>query len=110
MAETSASAFRPPVTVALTGASGAQYGLRLIDCRLAAGPEVWGMSSMAAQMVIATETDERLPAQPAPRVFSGRRFSTAGGFLRERGALPEVFLRGLLLMRPAGRGPGPHCR
>lgn len=65
MAETSASAFRPPVTVALTGASGAQYGLRLIDCLVAAGHEVWVMISKAAQMVIVTETDERLPAQPA---------------------------------------------
>ncbi len=57
--------FKPPVTVALTGASGAQYGLRLIECLVAAGHEVWVMISKAAHMVIATETDERLPAQPA---------------------------------------------
>ncbi|WP_136064240.1 flavin prenyltransferase UbiX [Modicisalibacter radicis] len=59
------SAFKPPVSVALTGASGAQYGLRLIECLVAAEHEVWVMVSKAAHMVIATETDERLPAQPA---------------------------------------------
>ena len=42
-----------------------------------------------------------LPAQPAPRVFSGRRFSAAGGFFRER--LAAVFF-GVFVMRPAGRG------
>ena len=54
--------FKPPVTVALTGASGAQYGLRLIDAGLRG--EVWVMISKAAHMVIATETDVSLPAQP----------------------------------------------
>ncbi|GAA5173660.1 MULTISPECIES: flavin prenyltransferase UbiX [Halomonadaceae] len=57
--------FKPPVTVALTGASGAQYGLRLIECLVAAEHEVWVMISKAAHMVIVTETDVRLPAQPA---------------------------------------------
>lgn len=56
--------FKPPVTVAITGASGAQYGLRLIDVLVAAGHEVWVMISKAAHMVIATETDVSLPAQP----------------------------------------------
>lgn len=56
--------FKPPVTVALTGASGAQYGLRLIDVLVASGHEVWVMISKAAHMVIATETDVSLPAQP----------------------------------------------
>lgn len=58
-------AFKPPVTVALTGASGAQYGLRLIEVLVAAKHEVWVMISKAAHMVIATETDVDLPAQPA---------------------------------------------
>lgn len=65
MTESQPAAFEAPVTVALTGASGAQYGLRLIDCLVAANREVWVMISKAAHMVIATETDERLPAQPA---------------------------------------------
>lgn len=58
------SSFKPPVTVALTGASGAQYGLRLIDVLVSAGHEVWVMISKAAHMVIATETEVTLPAQP----------------------------------------------
>ncbi|WP_081645798.1 flavin prenyltransferase UbiX [Litchfieldella anticariensis] len=56
--------FEPPVTVALTGASGAQYGLRLIDRLVAANHEVWVMISKAAHLVIDTETETRLPAQP----------------------------------------------
>ncbi|AOM02053.1 MULTISPECIES: flavin prenyltransferase UbiX [Cobetia] len=56
--------FKSAVTVALTGASGAQYGLRLIECLVAAGHEVMVMVSKAAHMVIATETDEELPARP----------------------------------------------
>lgn len=59
------STFKPPVTVALTGASGAQYGLRLIDVLVEAEHEVWVMISKAAHMVIATETEVSLPAQPA---------------------------------------------
>lgn len=59
-----AQAFGPPVTVALTGASGAQYGLRLIETLVAANREVWVMISKASHMVIATETDVDLPARP----------------------------------------------
>jgi 4-hydroxy-3-polyprenylbenzoate decarboxylase len=58
------SPFGPPVTVALTGASGAQYGLRLIEALVAAEREVWVMISKAAHLVIATETDVELPARP----------------------------------------------
>ncbi|MGO2131464.1 MAG: flavin prenyltransferase UbiX [Halomonas sp.] len=56
--------FKPPVTVAITGASGAQYGLRLIDVLVEAGHEVWVMISKAAHLVIETETDVALPARP----------------------------------------------
>ncbi|MDR5901231.1 MULTISPECIES: flavin prenyltransferase UbiX [Halomonas] len=59
-----AEEFAAPVTVALTGASGAQYGLRLIDALVAANHEVWVMISKAAHLVIATETDVELPARP----------------------------------------------
>lgn len=54
-----------PVTLAITGASGAQYGLRLLECLLAANIEVSLLISRAAQLVIATETDWQLPAKPA---------------------------------------------
>jgi 4-hydroxy-3-polyprenylbenzoate decarboxylase len=64
VSDLAAQAFGPPVTVALTGASGAQYGLRLIEALVAAEREVWVMISKAAHLVIATETDVDLPARP----------------------------------------------
>jgi 4-hydroxy-3-polyprenylbenzoate decarboxylase len=51
------------VTLAMTGASGAQYGLRLLECLLAAGCRVYFMISAAAQVVVATETTLSLPPQ-----------------------------------------------
>ncbi|MCO1335227.1 UbiX family flavin prenyltransferase [Microbulbifer sp. OS29] len=45
----------------MTGASGAQYGLRLLQCLLASGVRVWLLMSEAAQVVINTETDMQLP-------------------------------------------------
>ena len=53
--------FPSRVTVALTGASGAQYGLRLIQCLVAADCQVFVLISKAAQVVVATETEYRLP-------------------------------------------------
>ena len=53
-----------PIAVAITGASGAQYGLRLLQCLLEAGQQVYLMVSQAGQIVINTETDLKLPSQP----------------------------------------------
>ncbi|WP_372987851.1 flavin prenyltransferase UbiX [Marinobacter sp.] len=52
------------VNLAITGASGAQYALRLLQCLVAAGCRVHVMVSRAAQVVIATETDLKLPGSP----------------------------------------------
>ncbi len=49
------------VTVAFTGASGAQYGLRLVQCLLQADAQVYVVFSKAARVVIGTETDLKLP-------------------------------------------------
>lgn len=49
------------INLAFTGASGAQYGLRLLQCLVAADCRVHVMISKAAQVVIATETDLKLP-------------------------------------------------
>lgn len=49
------------ITLAITGASGAQYGLRLLQCLLAENCRVYLMVSDAARVVIATETDVQLP-------------------------------------------------
>lgn len=53
------------VTLAITGASGAQYGLRLLECLVAADVQVMVLISRAAQVVIATETDLNLPGSTA---------------------------------------------
>lgn len=53
------------VTVALTGASGLPYGLRLIDCLIAAGRQVWVLYSQAAQVVAQQELNLTLPGRPA---------------------------------------------
>jgi 4-hydroxy-3-polyprenylbenzoate decarboxylase len=45
----------------MTGASGAQYGLRLLQCLLAADCKVYLLLSSAAEVVIRTETDIDLP-------------------------------------------------
>jgi flavin prenyltransferase len=50
------------ITLAITGASGAQYGLRLLHCLLAANCKVYLLLSSAAEVVIRTETDIDLPA------------------------------------------------
>lgn len=52
-----------PVALAMTGASGAQYGLRLLECLLEARVPVYLMLSKPAQVVIGTETDLGLPGR-----------------------------------------------
>ncbi|WP_416885595.1 flavin prenyltransferase UbiX [Marinospirillum sp.] len=52
------------VTLALTGASGIQYGLRLLDCLVAQGCQVDLLVSKAAHLVMATETPVRWPSDP----------------------------------------------
>lgn len=56
------------VALAMTGASGAAYGLRLLECLLRAGRPVQLMVSPPAQIVIAQETELRLPGQPEAMV------------------------------------------
>ncbi|MBS9403990.1 UbiX family flavin prenyltransferase [Halomonas sp. TRM85114] len=67
-----------PVTVAITGASGAQYGLRLIEALVAADHAVWVMISKAAHLVIATETNIELPARPERLVEALTQLTCAG--------------------------------
>ena len=53
------------VAVALTGASGIPYGMRLLECLVAAGETVWVMVSEAARVVAGLETDYDLPGRNA---------------------------------------------
>ena len=74
---------KPTVTVALTGASGMPYGLRLIDCLIRAEASVHLLYSQAAHVVAKQELDLVLPprAADAERLFS-ERYSAKPGQLR----------------------------
>ncbi|GAB1369862.1 flavin prenyltransferase UbiX [Azonexus hydrophilus] len=54
-----------PVCLALTGASGLAYGLRLLECLLRAERPVQLVYSQAAQIVARQELDLELPSRPA---------------------------------------------
>jgi 4-hydroxy-3-polyprenylbenzoate decarboxylase len=62
------------ITLAFTGASGLPYGLRLLECLVAARCRVCLLYSAAAQVVAKQECDLTLPTQPreAARMFSER--------------------------------------
>lgn len=53
------------ICLALTGASGMPYGLRLLDCLLAAGSKVQLLYSQAAQVVARQEMAVDLPSRPS---------------------------------------------
>ena len=78
------SSNRPePVSIAMTGASGAQYALRLIACLLQQDIPVYLMVSKAAHIVIATETELKLPAQAAQmEAFLCEHYGVERGLLR----------------------------
>jgi 4-hydroxy-3-polyprenylbenzoate decarboxylase len=52
------------ITLAFTGASGAPYGMRLLERLLAADYQVYLLISSAARVVLATEHEVKLPANP----------------------------------------------
>lgn len=53
------------LALAMTGASGAPYGLRLLECLLAAGVSVDLMLSNPGRVVLGMETPLRVPANPS---------------------------------------------
>lgn len=71
---------REAIALAMTGASGAVYGLRLLECLLQAQKTVYLMLSPAAQIVLAQETDLKVPGAPAEqeKYFSARYRAHAG--------------------------------
>jgi 4-hydroxy-3-polyprenylbenzoate decarboxylase len=76
------SGFTRTVTLALTGASGAQYGLRLLQCLIEADIRVFFLISDAARVVVGTETDEKLPPKTAAlTAYLSQRFGAAPGQL-----------------------------
>jgi hypothetical protein len=53
------------ICLALTGASGMPYGLRLLECLLDAGCTVQLLYSQASQVVAKQEMDIELPSRPS---------------------------------------------
>lgn len=71
------------IAVAFTGASGMPYGMRLVDCLLAAGCQVWLLYSQVAQIVARQEMGIELPSRPAEVEAALReRFKDVDGRLR----------------------------
>lgn len=71
------------VALAMTGASGAPYGLRLLECLIGAGVKVYLMVSRPAQLVLAMESGFKLPPKARDmQRFLAERFGAAEGQLR----------------------------
>jgi 4-hydroxy-3-polyprenylbenzoate decarboxylase len=54
-----------PIAVAITGASGSAYALRLLESLIAAGRDIYLMVSQAGRIVLKMESDLELPGQAA---------------------------------------------
>lgn len=75
----------PPhtVTLALTGASGMPYGLRLLECLLRADVRIYLLASSAAHIVARQEMDLTLPVRAAElENYLGLRYQAKPGKLR----------------------------
>jgi len=72
--------FKEKITLAITGASGSAYALRLLECLIAANVQVYVLCSSAARVVLDTEVGFKLPASPeaATKVLS-EKFSAKAG-------------------------------
>ena len=77
---------RTAIALAMTGASGALYGLRLLESLLEAGETVDFMISAPGQVVVSTESDLTLSGRPAEiqRLLTDR-FGARDGQLRVYG-------------------------
>lgn len=74
---------RDAIALAMTGASGAPYALRLLELLLGSGRQVYLMVSAPAQVVLATETDLQVPGRPEEMAnFFSERFSAMPGQLQ----------------------------
>ncbi|WP_371186761.1 flavin prenyltransferase UbiX [Thalassotalea maritima] len=56
--------FKGKITLAITGASGSAYALRLLECLVAAQYQVYVLISSAARVVLDTEVGLKVPANP----------------------------------------------
>ncbi len=73
---------RQAISLAITGASGSDYGLKLLERLLQVECHVYLMISKAAQVVISLESDISIPVQPsAAQAVLRERFNAASGQL-----------------------------
>ena len=80
------SDFNKTVTLAVTGASGAPYALRLMECLVRSGVRVWFMISPAARVVFGEETDLKLPPKAADlERFWSEKFQAKPGQIKVYG-------------------------
>ncbi len=71
------SDFNGKITLAITGASGAVYALRLIECLVAANYQLYILCSSAGRIVLDTEVGLKLPASPdAATKFFNDKYQT----------------------------------
>lgn len=78
----SASPFKKCITLGISGASGAQYSVRLLALLLKADVKVYLLMSKAAKVVMATETDELWPQDhQALQTYLTERFQAQPGQL-----------------------------
>lgn len=59
-----ATQFDKKITLAITGASGSAYAMRLLECLVAANYQVYVLCSSAARVVFDTEIGLKLPSAP----------------------------------------------
>jgi 4-hydroxy-3-polyprenylbenzoate decarboxylase len=72
-----------PIALAITGASGAPYALRLLECLVQADRTVYVMISKAAQVVMPMETGLTIPSRPEEaESLLTERFSAKPGQVR----------------------------
>ena len=62
------------ICLAFTGASGMAYGVRLLECLLAAGCRVQLLYSQVAQIVAKQEMDLELPARASDALGEGQAY------------------------------------
>jgi len=79
----SSSKKAPSVTLIMTGASGAAYGLRLLEELVKAGSQIYLLLSRPAHIVIKMETDLQLPVRASEvELFFTKKYQAKAGQIR----------------------------
>ncbi len=74
------------ITVAMTGASGIQYAMRLIECLIQAECNVYVLMSKPAKIVMGMDTDDSAPSKTADlQRFLSERYNAKDGQLQAFG-------------------------